>query len=197
MYTNLLPLILFSIAAAFTPGPNNIVGSYSGFNFGIKKSLPLILGVTFGYTTLITLLAAGLKEIFDIYPILRNIIKIIGSLFLIYLAYKISFSKSTNVENKDKNPVKFINTFVFQFLNPKGVIASVIVVSTYLDPGENFVNFTTQIIILALIVSVTSITLWTFMGKFIRKFATNQKYINYFNYVMSLLLLISIITFYL
>ena len=109
----------------------------------------------------------------------------------------ISFSKSTNVENKDKNPVKFINTFVFQFLNPKGVIASVIVVSTYLDPGENFVNFTTQIIILALIVSVTSITLWTFMGKFIRKFATNQKYINYFNYVMSLLLLISIITFYL
>jgi len=55
----------------------------------------------------------------------------------------------------------------------------------------------TQIIILALIVSVTSITLWTFMGKFIRKFATNQKYINYFNYVMSLLLLISIITFYL
>ena len=95
------------------------------------------------------------------------------------MAYKISFSKSTNVENKDKNPVKFINTFVFQFLNPKGVIASVIVVSTYLDPGENFVNFTTQIIILALIVSVTSITLWTFMGKFIRKFATNQKYINY------------------
>ena len=44
MYPNLLPLIFFSIAAAFTPGPNNIVGSYSGFNFGIKKSLPLILG---------------------------------------------------------------------------------------------------------------------------------------------------------
>ena len=197
MYPNLLPLIFFSIAAAFTPGPNNIVGSYSGFNFGIKKSLPLILGVTFGYTTLITLSAAGLNIIFNTYPILKTIIKIAGSLFLIYLAYKISFSKSTNVENKDKNPVKFINTFVFQFLNPKGVIASIIVVSTYLDPGENFVNFTTQIIILALIVSVTSITLWTFMGKFIRKFATNQKYINYFNYVMSLLLLISIITFYL
>ena len=77
MYQNLLPLIFFSVAAAFTPGPNNIVGSYSGFNFGIKKSLPLILGVTLGYTTLITLLAAGLKEIFDIYPILKIIIKII------------------------------------------------------------------------------------------------------------------------
>ena len=63
MYPNLLPLIFFSIAAAFTPGPNNIVGSYSGFNFGIKKSLPLILGVTFGYTTLIILSAAGLSAV--------------------------------------------------------------------------------------------------------------------------------------
>ena len=98
MYPNLLPLIFFSIAAAFTPGPNNIVGSYSGFNFGIKKSLPLILGVTFGYTTLITLSAAGLNVVFNTYPILKTIIKIIGSLFLIYLAYKISFQNQ--VEEK-------------------------------------------------------------------------------------------------
>ena len=91
MYPNLLPLIFFSIAAAFTPGPNNIVGSYSGFNFGIKKSLPLILGVTFGYTALITLSAVGLNVIFNTYPILKTIIKIIGSLFLIYLAYKFHF----------------------------------------------------------------------------------------------------------
>ena len=52
MYPQLIPLIFFSIAAAFTPGPNNVLGSYSGFNFGIKKSIPLILGVTFGYTIL-------------------------------------------------------------------------------------------------------------------------------------------------
>ena len=63
MYPNILPLIFFSIAAAFTPGPNNIVGSYSGFNFGIKKSLPLILGVTFGYTALITLSAAFYRRL--------------------------------------------------------------------------------------------------------------------------------------
>ena len=62
MYPQLLPLIFFSIAAAFTPGPNNIVGSYSGFNFGIKKSIPLILGVTLGYTILISLVAGGLSS---------------------------------------------------------------------------------------------------------------------------------------
>ena len=108
MYPNLLPLIFFSVAAAFTPGPNNIVGSYSGFNFGIKKSLPLILGVTLGYTTLITLSAAGLNVVFNTYPILKTIIKIIGSLFLIYLAYKISFQNQVEEKKINGNKLGYI-----------------------------------------------------------------------------------------
>jgi threonine/homoserine/homoserine lactone efflux protein len=197
MHAEILSITLFGIVIAFTPGPNNFVAFYSGFNFGIKRTFPHIIGVTLGFPSLILCLALGLINIFKLYPLIQEILKYLGTLFLIYLAYKISFSGSTNQENKNKNPIKFIETFIFQFLNPKGVIAAVIVVSTYIDPGENFVNYTTQILVLALLVSVTSITLWTFMGKFLRKFATNQKFINYFNYVMSLLLLLSIITFYL
>ena len=197
MHPEILSIILFGIVATYTPGPNNFVAFYSGFNFGIKKTLPHIMGVTLGFPFLLLCLALGLINVFKLYPLIQEILKYLGTLFLIYLAYKISFSGSTNQENKNKKPVKFIETFIFQFLNPKGVIASIIVVSTYIDPGKNFINYTTQIIILALLVSVTSITLWTFMGKFLRKFATNQKYINYFNYAMSLLLLLSIITFYL
>src|SRR6056300_1147215 len=106
----------------------------------------------------------------------------------------VAFSGPSNQESKNKNPIKFHETFIFQFLNPKGVIASIIIVSTYIDPGETFVSYTTQILVMALLVSVTSITLWTFLGKFFRKFETNQKFINY---AMSLLLLTSIITFYL
>ena len=156
-----------------------------------------MLGVIFGFTTMVCVLNFGLINIFKLYPLIQEILKYLGTLFLIYLAYKISFSSSQNQENKNKNPVKFIETFIFQFLNPKAVIASIIIVSTYIKVGENFVSYTTQIVILALLVSVTSITLWTFLGKFFRKFATNQKFINYFNYVMSLLLLLSILTFYL
>ena len=197
MHPEILSITLFGIVAAFTPGPNNFVAFYSGFNFGIKRTLPHIIGVTLGFPFLLLCLALGLINVLKLYPLVKEILKYLGTLFLIYLAYKISFSGSTKQENKNKNPVKFIETFIFQFLNPKGVIAAVIVVSTYINPGENFVNYTTQILVLALLVSVTSITLWTFMGKFLRKFATNQKFINYFNYVMSLLLLLSIITFYL
>jgi threonine/homoserine/homoserine lactone efflux protein len=96
-----------------------------------------------------------LINIFKLYPLIQIVLKYLGTIFLIYLAYKISFSGSENQESKNKNPVKFIETFIFQFLNPKAVIASIIVVSTYINPGENFVNYTTQIVILALLVSVT------------------------------------------
>ena len=119
----------------------------------------------------------------------------LGTLFLIYLAYKIA-SATASEETKKENPVKFIETFLFQYLNPKGVMVGIIVVSNYVELGENYINYATQVVLLAFMFSLTSITLWTFIGKFMRKFATNDKYIKYFNYVMSVLLLLSIITFY-
>ncbi len=195
MHPEILSIALFWFVTAYTPGPNNIVASYSGFNFGITKTIPHILGVTLGFTSLVFFLTVGLINVFKLFPIIQEIIKYLGTLFLLYLAYKISFSK-ISAEAERVNPVKFIETFLFQYLNPKGVMVAIIVVSTYVDLGENYLNYATQVILLALIFSGTSITLWTFIGKFLRKFATNEKFIKYFNYVMSVLLLLSIITFY-
>ena len=65
MYNQFLPLILFGIATAFTPGPNNIMSSYSGFNFGFRKTIPLMLGVIFGWTAMLTFMASGLIIIFQ------------------------------------------------------------------------------------------------------------------------------------
>ena len=195
MHPEILSICLFWFVAAYTPGPNNIVASYSGFNFGIKKTIPHILGTTLGFTSLVFFLSVGLINVFKLFPLIQVIIKYLGTLFLLYLAYKIAFSKSST-DTKKENPVKFIETFMFQYLNPKGVMVAIVVVSTYVDLGENYLNHATQVVLLALIFSSTSITLWTFIGKFLRKFATNEKFINIFNYVMSILLLASIITFY-
>ena len=196
MHPEILSISLFWFVTAYTPGPNNVVASYSGFNFGIKKTIPHILGVTFGFTSLVVFLSIGLINVFKLFPIIQTVIRYLGTLFLIYLAYKIAFS-TTSDETKKENPVKFIETFLFQYLNPKGVTVAIIVVSTYVELGVNYINYATQIVVLAFLFSVTSITLWTFVGKFLRKFATNDKFIKYFNYVMSVLLLLSIITFYL
>ena len=195
MHPEILSMALFWIVAAYTPGPNNVIASYSGFNFGIKKTLPHIFGVAFGFTFLIFLLTIGLVNVFKIFPIIQLSLKYLGSIFLVYLAYKIYFSKLDS-EKKNENPVKFIETFIFQFLNPKGVLIGIIIVSTYVEHGDNYLAYATQVIFFAFLVSLSSITFWTFVGKYLRKFATNEKFIKYFNCVMSLLLILSIITFY-
>jgi len=195
MHPEILSIALFWFVAAYTPGPNNVVASYSGFNFGIIKTIPHILGVTLGFTSLVIFLTIGLINVFKLFPIIQTIIKYLGTLFLIYLAYKIALS-TTSHETQKENPVKFIETFLFQYLNPKGVMVAIIVVSTYIELGENYISHATQVVFLAFLFSSTSITLWTFIGKFLRKFATNEKFIKYFNYAMSVLLLLSIITFY-
>ena len=195
MHPEILSISLFWFVTAYTPGPNNVVASYSGFNFGVKKTIPHILGVTLGFTSLVVFLSIGLINVFKLFPIIQIVIKYLGTLFLIYLAYKIAFSVNTD-DTKKENPVKFIETFLFQYLNPKGVTVAIIVVSTYVELGENYLNYATQIVFLAFMFSITSITLWTCVGRFLRKFATNDKFIKYFNYVMSTLLLLSIITFY-
>ena len=196
MHPELFSLILFCLVTSCTPGPNNILASYSGFNFGIKKTLPLMSGVAFGYTLMLTFVNFGLIVIFKNYPIIQQIIKVIGSIFLIYLAYKISFSTS-NSNILQKNPVKFFDTFLFQFINPKAIIVATIMVSTFVDSNNNYIRESFWVIGVNFIFAWFSITFWTLLGKFLRKFATNDKFIKIFNYVMSFLLVSCIATFYL
>ena len=195
MYPHFTTLMLFMFVAAFTPGPNNLLSSYSGFNFGIKKSLPLICGVTFGFPILIIIINSGLIIVFKKFPILQEIIKIIGSGFILYFAYKIAFNKN-NEEQKTKNPIKFFNMLFFQFINPKAVLFAIIVVSTFINTNESFFRDTIIVLSVALIFSFVSILSWCLLGKFLRRFATNKKFIQTFNYVMSFLLIVCIIMLY-
>ena len=196
MHPEILSLSLFMLVTSCSPGPNNIMASYSGFNFGLAKTVPHMCGVIFGFTTLVIIMNFGLINIFKKFSILQETLKYTGSIFLIYLAYKIAFSK-TKSDETSKNPVKFIETFFFQLLNPKAVIVSIIMVSTYVEKGENFINYSTWVIGVAFFFACFSIMFWTLLGKFLRKFATNEKFIKLFNYVMSFLLVSCIATFYL
>tara|TARA_B100001540_G_C15671661_1_gene580457 strand:- start:67 stop:657 length:591 start_codon:yes stop_codon:yes gene_type:complete len=195
MHPEILSLSLFMFVTSCSPGPNNVVASHSGFNHGIKKSIPLMLGVIFGFTTMLAVVNFGLINVFNIYPIIQKILIGTGTFFLIYLSYKISFSKSSN-EKENLKPVNFIETFLYQFLNPKGVIVAVIAVSTYTESGINFISYSLWMLGIAFLFAIISIIFWTFLGKFMRKFATNEKFIKWFNYVMSALLLSCIATFY-
>jgi threonine/homoserine/homoserine lactone efflux protein len=194
MNPDLLLLLGISLSLGFTPGPNNAVASYSAFNFGFKKTIPLIMGVGLGYTTLVILINFVLISIFKTYPIIQEIIRILGTVFLVYLAYKIATSSASKNEKKT-NPVTFYDTFVFQFINPKGVMAATTLISKFVDQ-DNYISTSVMVIIVCSLTAFSSITAWTLLGKFLRKFATNNSFIKRFNYVMSVLILVCIIGFY-
>ena len=200
---------MFCSAAAFSPGPNNLMASYSAFNFGIKKTFPIIYGVTFGFPLLLFAVNFGLSVIFKQYPKLQNIITILGSLFLIYMAYKIVITK--NSEKKEiKNPATFVNILMFQFINPKAVIIAVIMASTFISQ-ENFIKDSIIVITVAIIISFLSIASWSLIGKLIT-IGESEKHLSSlplifsvplrqvaknFNYLMSGLLILTVIMLYL
>ena len=78
MHPNLISLMLFCFVTSCTPGPNNILASYSSFNFGIKKTFPHMMGVALGYTSMITILDIGLILPFKKYPIIQEVLKVFG-----------------------------------------------------------------------------------------------------------------------
>ena len=98
MYSQIVPLILFGIATAFTPGPNNIILSTNAVNFGFKKTIPLILGVFFGFLSVLSLCLLGIGEIYKSFPAIALILKIIAASFLTYLSFKIFTSTSFSDE---------------------------------------------------------------------------------------------------
>ena len=194
MYPDLVSLIIFGFVTAMTPGPNNITSSYSGFNFGYKKTLPLILAVISGWTLLLIIMNTGLILIFRQHPIIQEIIRILGSIFLVYLAYLISFSKPSKA-TPIKNPITFSKAFILQFINPKSLVVSMTTVSIFIDPA-NYLRDSLIVISFFFLMAVLSINSWCLIGMYLRNFATSEKFIRNFNYIMSFLLIVCVIMFY-
>ena len=195
MFSEITSLILFGIATSFSPGPNNIMTSYTAFNFGIKKAIPTMLGVIAGWTVLIILLQLGSVIIFQKFQILQTIIKVLGSIYLLFIAYKISFS-NTNNDKPNPRPVTFFNTFFFQFINPKSIIVGLSAISIYVDVQNNYLRDSIILTIVFFFMAVGSQATWCLTGKYMRKYATSDRFVVNFNYVMSFLLIVCVILFY-
>ena len=196
MLSQLVPLILFGIATGFSPGPNNIMTSYTAFNFGVKKAIPTMLGVITGWTLLIIFLQLGSASVFQRYEFIQTIIKVLGSIYLSYIAYKLSFGGQAKEKKLDPKPVTFINTFFFQFVNPKSIIVGLTSISLFIDTENNYLRDSIILTTVWFSMAIGSQLTWCLMGKYMRKFATSDKFIKNFNYSMSFLLIVCVILFY-
>ena len=189
-----MSIFMFSFATSMTPGPNNIMLLSSGLTFGYKRTIPHILGVVLGFPFMTICIGLGLGKVFELYPIIFTILKVIGILYLLWLAWHIANSKPKFKENdKDAKPLTFLPIILFQWVNPKNWIKIITAMSVYVTSVDDAL---TQIIIIAVIFFITvviSANSWAMGGSVLKKFIKSEKGIQRFNVIMAILLVLSIV----
>ena len=188
----LFALVSFYFVMYVTPGPNNAMVLSSGLKFGFIKTIPHISGITIGHVLQLVLVCLGLGKIFQIFPQLQNILKILCTLYLLYLGYKIigSFSK---IKEDDSRPLKFHEAALFQIVNPKAWTISSMVASGFLPKDGNLIFSIFFIAMIALIICPLSISPWAAFGSTIRNLVKNNKIKALIEYFLTILLLIAAI----
>ena len=182
------PILTFAMTAAITPGPNNIILSTNAVNYGFKATIPLMLGVFFGFLSVLTLCLLGIGEIYENYPNFKNFIKIVATIFLTYLAYKIFISTEFS-DNNNKRRFTFRDIYFFQLINPKAVSVSMSSSAIFIQNKFSYFEEFILIFICFIISTSTSAVVWAAIGHSFRKYLNDKRKIIYFNRVMALLLL--------
>lgn len=129
--------LLFTLAATGTPGPNNMLLTASGAQFGLWRSLPFWLGIRIGTTVMLLGVAAGLGDLLARYPTVHLALQVLAACYLLYLAWKISQSQLSNASEQQK-PLGVAGAAVFQFINPKIWATSLASVSAFSLPGDSY-----------------------------------------------------------
>ena len=188
----LFGLISFYFVIYVTPGPNNAMVLTSGLKFGFIQTIPHMTGITIGHVTQLILVCLGLGKIFQIFPQLQNILKIICALYLLYLGYRIigSFSK---IKEDGSRPLKFYEAALFQIVNPKAWTISSMAASGFLSQGESLTLSIFYIGIVALIICPLSISPWAAFGSGIKNMVNNNKIKVIIEFFLAFLLLITAI----
>ena len=182
------PILTFAMTAAITPGPNNIILSTNAVNYGFKETIPLILGVFFGFLSVLSLCLLGIGEVYENFPNFKTFIKIVATIFLTYLAYKI-FTSSEFSDNSNKKRFTFKDIYFFQLINPKAVSVSMSSSAIFIQNQFSYLEEFVLIFICFTISTSTSAIVWAAIGHSFRKYLNDKRKIIFFNRVMAMLLL--------
>ena len=188
----LFALVSFYFVMYVTPGPNNAMVLTSGLKFGFTNTIPHMFGITIGHVLQLFLVCFGLGKIFQLFPELQNILKILCALYLLFLGYKIlgSFSK---IQEDGSRPLKFYEAALFQIVNPKAWTISSMAASGFLPKDGNLIFAIIFISFVALIICPISISPWAAFGSAIRNLVKNNKIKAVIEYFLAILLLITAI----
>ncbi|PLX33285.1 MAG: hypothetical protein C0605_16635 [Hyphomicrobiales bacterium] len=193
MQTDFLwPFVTIMVSAAFTPGPNNIMITASGANFGYLRSLPHMMGVTLGFPLMLLIMAFGLGELFTRWPQIHDVLRYLGAVYLFYLAWRVATAGRTEVKARSR-PLNFLEASAFQWINPKGVLFAISVIAAFAAPGPDFYQRISVMGTIALMTAFASITTWCLFGMAISRLLRTDRALRIFNITMAVLLAGSVI----
>jgi threonine/homoserine/homoserine lactone efflux protein len=158
---------VFALVATVTPGPNNLMLAASGLAFGFRRTLPTMFGFLFGLLLLLFAVAAGLGSLFEAVPFLHMALKVVGTGYLLILAWMLWKSASGEAAAATQ-PLGFLRGLAFQAVNPKGWMMTVSAVATYTLPDDEYWPSVGMLVLAFFVCGLASVMLWTGFGGLFR-----------------------------
>lgn len=191
--TELFPLMSYCFVMSATPGPNNVMLATTGANFGSRGALPVILGIQAGMFVQTALICLGLGSVFAAYPMGQQVLRIAGSLYLVFLAWKLSTASVNGVQAA--NALSFNQAAVFQTLNPKSWVKAITAASVFMPAGHDTVVSAMLVAVIGAVVGMPCNVMWALFGVSIRRLLTDPRKRRVFNLTMAASLLVLAVMF--
>ncbi|MCM3538398.1 LysE family transporter [Priestia endophytica] len=190
---NFTAFLSYIIITSITPGPSNLLMMNEARRFGFKRSLPFNIGILSGFIILGIVTSLLTTSLYKWIPMIEPYFKVVGAVYLLYLAWKIAFSKGGKEEDLD-NQSSFFSGLFFQILNVKSILYFLTALSTFVLPysGSNITIF--FFMCLTIVIGCVALLLWAVFGSAFKKIFS--KYNKTINIVMCLLLVYSAITIF-
>jgi threonine/homoserine/homoserine lactone efflux protein len=186
-----IALIAFAFVMTVTPGPNNLMLLASGVNYGFRRTIPHMLGIVGGVMLMIAIMGLGLGKIFETYPVAYAGLRIVGGLYMLWLAWKIANSGPITSGTERSRPMTFLQAALFQWVNPKAWVMVVSAIATYSLPN-NYLWTITIIVLTFGAVGLPSISVWPLFGMGLKQFLSDPTTLRIFNVAMAALLAASL-----
>lgn len=179
------PAALYMISMTLTPGPNNVMLTASGANYGFWRTLPHMLGIVGGCFALFASIALGLGLLFERYPLLQTALRLLGSAYLLFLAWKIASAPAPNLHLRGQGqPLTYWQAAAFQFANPKAWVMGVALMAGFLPQGGNTLANALLLAAFAELVALPCIAMWAGFGTAIGRLLKTPRAWRAFNIFM-------------